>query len=276
MPEGPEIRQTADMLARALQHREIEAFDLQHASLSKSSHAFEGHQVTSVDCRGKALLTQLSSGYTLYSHNQLYGVWKVTPRGKPLKTNRRLRLALHTQEHSAMLFSATDISLWKTDEIEEHPFLKRLGPDVLATNTDAELILTRLLGKSCRNRQLASLYLDQSFVAGLGNYLRSEILFFSGVNPADKPRNLNEAQVHALAKNTIEISQRSYRTSGVTLPKKYRPAIKKKSGRAYEQNRFAVFARAGKPCHFCATPVQKSIATSRRIYWCPQCQPRSE
>jgi endonuclease-8 len=175
-----------------------------------------------------------------------------------------------------MLFSATDISLWKTDEIEEHPFLKRLGPDVLATNTDAELILTRLLGKSCRNRQLASLYLDQSFVAGLGNYLRSEILFFSGVNPADKPRNLNEAQVHALAKNTIEISQRSYRTSGVTLPKKYRPAIKKKSGRAYEQNRFAVFARAGKPCHFCATPVQKSIATSRRIYWCPQCQPRSE
>ena len=88
MPEGPEIRQTADMLARALQHREIEAFDLQHASLSQSSHAFEGHQVTSVDCRGKALLTQLSSGYTLYSHNQLYGVWKVTPRGKPLKTNR--------------------------------------------------------------------------------------------------------------------------------------------------------------------------------------------
>ncbi len=274
MPEGPEIRLAADKLEQALRHHAIEAFDLSHPSISDAAHAFQDHEVSAIECRGKALLTHLSSGYTLYSHNQLYGVWHVTPRGKPVRTNRNLRLAIHTREHSAWLYSATDISLWKTKDIEQHPFLQRLGPDVLAPSTDADLIYAILRGKTCSNRQLASLYLDQGFVAGLGNYLRSEILFFSGVNPSDKPRHLDDAQASLLANNTIKISQRSYRTSGVTLPKKYRPAIRKKSGRAYEQNRFAVFARAGKPCHFCKTPVEKSVATSRRIYWCPTCQPR--
>ena len=35
---------------------------------------------------------------------------------------------------------------------------------------------------------LTALYLDQSFVAGIGNYLRSEILFNAGLNPFEAQR----------------------------------------------------------------------------------------
>ena len=81
MPEGPEIRQTADMLARALQHREIEAFDLQHASLSQSSHAFEGHQVTSVDCQRQGTANPAILGlYALLSQPTLRCVESDTTR----------------------------------------------------------------------------------------------------------------------------------------------------------------------------------------------------
>ena len=31
--------------------------------------------------RGKALLTSFSTGHTLYTHNQLYGVWRVGKAG---------------------------------------------------------------------------------------------------------------------------------------------------------------------------------------------------
>jgi formamidopyrimidine-DNA glycosylase len=38
--------------------------------------------------------------------------------------------------------------------------------------------VSRRLNEPClRNRSLGSLYLDQGFLAGIGNYLRSEILF---------------------------------------------------------------------------------------------------
>ncbi|MCC6706705.1 MAG: hypothetical protein IT492_03995 [Gammaproteobacteria bacterium] len=42
-----------------------------------------------------------------------------------------------------------------------------------------------------RRRSVAALYLDQGFLAGIGNYLRSEILFFAGVSPQARPMDLD-------------------------------------------------------------------------------------
>ena len=271
MPEGPEIRQAADQIARVLEGQVIEHATLDHPSLKRAKRHIQGHRVELVDCHGKALLTQFSSGRTMYSHNQLYGIWLVVERGVIPETNRALRVGLHTATHSALLYSATDISFWKTDEVHQHPFLQRIGPDVLGKTTNPDVVLDQLT--KLKNRQLASLYLDQSFIAGLGNYLRSEILFFSGVHPAKKPSQLSDAQLKKLAKNTISISQRSYKTKGLTLPPKLMPKARTRKGRPYESDRFAVFARAGKPCRVCGTKIQKTAMNSRRIYWCPSCQP---
>ena len=273
MPEGPEIKRSADAIARVLEGRRIESVELNHDALKGSRRHIAGQTVDAIECRGKALLTHFSSGKTMYSHNQLYGLWRVVRKGKVRETTRALRIALHTAEHSALLYSATDISLWDTQEVYEHPFLQRLGPDLLAADTDQETVLQRLQHTSFNKRQLASLYLDQGFIAGNGNYLRSEILFFAGVSPLSKPRNLTDGLRTKLAKTTIDISQRSYRTGGVTLPASMMTKKVKPGGRNYERDRFAVFARDGLPCRKCQTPVQKTVVTSRRIYWCPACQP---
>ncbi len=47
------------------------------------------------------------------------------------------------------------------------------------------------------------MYLDQGFLAGLGNYLRSEILFVAGINPAQKARDLSKGQIGKLARTTL-------------------------------------------------------------------------
>ena len=273
MPEGPEIKRAADAIAQVLEEQRIESAELNHAALKGSQRHIIGQTVEAVECRGKALLTHFSSGKTLYSHNQLYGVWRIVPRGKTPATNRVLRIALHTGSHSALLYSATDISLWNTEEVDQHPFLQRLGPDLLAADTSQDTVLQRLQHSDFNNRQLAALYLDQGFIAGNGNYLRSEILFFAGVNPLSKPRNLTQEKREKLAKNTIDIGQRSYRTGGITLPASMMTKKVKPGGRNYERDRFAVFARDGQPCRKCHTKVQKTALTSRRIYWCPTCQP---
>jgi len=273
MPEGPEIKRAADAIALVLEGRLIESADLHHDALKGARTHIVGEKVAAIECQGKALLTHFSSGKTLYSHNQLYGLWRIVPRGALVTTNRALRIGLHTKEHSALLYSATDISFWDTGGIDQHPFLQRLGPDLFASSTQPDTILERLQKPEFKNRRLASIYLDQGFIAGIGNYLRSEILFFAGIHPLSKPRDLSTQTKEKLARNTLNISQRSYRTGGITLPPRLVQKNTKQGGRNYERDRFAVFARSGKPCRVCGVSVQKAILASRRIYWCPMCQP---
>ena len=132
------------------------------------------------------------------------------------ETNRSLRLGLHTDEHSALLYSASDISVWPREKLSEHPFLRKLGPDILNQAVTPEVILQRLTSSQFRKRSLAALYLDQAFLAGMGNYLRSEILFFAGIYPDKKPADLSDEQINHLAEQTLQVTYRSYETGGYT------------------------------------------------------------
>lgn len=271
MPEGPEIRRAADKIESVLKDKSVEKIEFGLQPLRKYATPLKGSNVLALETRGKALLTHFDSGYTIYSHNQLYGIWRVVKRDKLPKTNRQLRLAIHTDEHSALLYSASDISVWKTELVGEHPFLKRIGPDILNPDLTWRAVAERLGSKVFSGRTLGSVYLDQAFLAGLGNYLRSEILFVAGVHPAQKARDLSKGQIGKLARTTLDISRRSYALAGVTVPEGQYKALRKQ-GVTYGKARFFAFGRAGQACRLCQTAIQRSTAASRRIYTCPTCQ----
>ena len=164
MPEGPEIRRAADRIARVLEGREVESISFGLPRLRRYGARLRGASVREVETRGKAMLTHFDNGLSIYSHNQLYGVWKVSRRGKLPKTGRSLRLALHTATHSALLYSASDISVWPTEELPQHPFLARIGPDILDPSLDWRAIADRLLQDKFARRRLSAIYLDQAFL----------------------------------------------------------------------------------------------------------------
>ncbi|MCQ6483225.1 hypothetical protein NPN19_25675, partial [Vibrio parahaemolyticus] len=72
----------------------------------------------------------------------------------------------------------------------------------------------RLLSPRFRNRQFSGLLLDQAFLAGLGNYLRVEILWQVGLTGQHKAKDLNEAQLNALSHALLDIPRLSYTTRG--------------------------------------------------------------
>jgi endonuclease-8 len=207
----------------------------------------------------------------MYSHNQLYGKWVIAGSGRAPETRRSLRVGLHTASHSALLYSASDIEVMDTQELGQHPFLRKLGPDVLDDALTWRDIAARLRDPAFRGRSLASLYLDQGFLAGIGNYMRSEILHDAGLHPSTRPKDLSLAETGALARATLTISLRAYEQAGVTnRPGRVRSL--KRLGYKRRDYRFSVFAREGMPCYRCGTPVLRSEVSSRRIYFCPQCQ----
>jgi len=272
LPEGPEIRIAADRVAKVLVGRRLERVELALPRLAAFRRRIEGARVEAVDTRGKAMLTRFDNGLTLYSHNQLYGRWYVRPRGQLPRTGRSLRVALHTAEHSALLYSASEIEVLDAGGLAAHPFLSRLGPDILDPSLTWQALAARLDAPGFRGRALASLYLDQGFLAGVGNYLRSEILHFAGILPARRPRDLSRAERARLARQTLAVARRSYRTRGITNPPA-RVRARKAAGEARRgAHRFAVFARDGRPCDACGTLVSRADAGSRRIYVCCGCQ----
>jgi len=272
MPEGPEIRRAADRLARVLEHQTLEAVYFGQPRLKRFEAALAGNKVTALETRGKALLTRLSNGLTLYSHNQLYGRWYVRPRGELPQTGRSLRVALHTPSHSALLYSASDIAVLDDAGLAAHPFLLRAGPDILDPRLGWRDVAARLDGSRFRNRRLAALYLDQHFLAGVGNYLRSEILHDARLSPHRRPAELGRGERGRLARSTLAISQRAYATGGVTNPPGRVRGLKAR-GAARRDHRFAVFDRDGLPCYRCGDAIRRITAGSRRLYFCPTCQP---
>jgi len=272
MPEGPEIRRAADRIEAVLAGAVVEDVRFGLPRLRRHGATLRGHRVTGVETRGKALLTHFEHGWSLYSHNQLYGVWRVQRRGRLPKTNRSLRVALHTAEHSALLYSASDISVWRTEELAAHPFLARIGPDILAAELGWRTIAARLREPRFARRRLADLYLDQAFLAGVGNYLRAEILFAAGLDPARRAGELGRGERGRLARATLAVSRRSYETAGIVLPPRLAARLER-AGLPREQRRFFVFGRDGQPCYRCAGEVRRSEQGGRRLYRCRSCQP---
>ncbi len=296
MPEGPEIRRQADQISAVLVGEPLEMIFFSRDSfpeLARRSRALVGQHVLRVDTHGKAMLTRLEGGQTIYSHNQLYGRWWVCRRGTLPDTKRSLRLALHTTEHSALLYSASEIELLSADDQAQHPYLSRLGPDVLNRDLDWRTLCDR--AKSCefRRRSLAALYVDQHYLAGVGDYLRSEILFAARLNPRSRPGELTGQALARLSRQTLAVAQRSYRTGGLTNPpgliarlRAQWLATHKSSGFEIgspisaklkqrvdkEAIRFAVFRRSSEPCYTCGTPIERVNVSGRALYYCPDCQ----
>jgi len=275
MPEGPEIRRAADRIAKALVGREIEDSYFAFPELEQFEECLIGSTVRAVETRGKAMLTRFDNGLTLYSHNQLYGRWYVKQRDRLPKTRRSLRVALHTRDHSALLYSASDVDVLTDEGLAAHPFLNRVGPDILDPSLGSADVAERLLQPRFRRRSTGALYLDQAFLAGNGNYLRSEILHCAGVHPAARPADLAPPTLDRLATETLKLGRRSYRTRGITLTPERAKRLKEQGARR-EEYRFWVFGREDRPCHRCGTAIVRMAVGSRGLFYCPSCQPRPE
>jgi endonuclease VIII len=271
MPEGPEIKLAADKIAKDIVDRPLTEVSFAFDHLKSFEAELTAAQIVSVTPKGKALITRFSNQLSIYSHNQLYGVWYSRRAYDYPETNRQLRLAIHTEKRSALLYSASDIAVLDDDQIAAHPFLRKLGPDVLEETTTVEMVLDRLQSKAFNRKGFPTLLLNQQFLGGLGNYLRSEVLFVAGIHPSLRPVDCSIDQLQKLAAALLELPRQSYATKGVTNSLAIVEQLKKR-GQTRRQYRHWVFSRQDCLCHLCHTEILKDTLGGRRVYFCPSCQ----
>lgn len=294
MPEGPEVRRHADALALALTPHPIVSLSARtkaaKAWLAERPGLLEGRRVQSVRSRGKNLIGRVEGGYYFYSHLMMWGRWHVFAGDAPPEVDKRERARIVVPDAAALLFSAPVFEIGQGDPMQQVEFLRLLGPDTLPypgeSPFDASCFQSRLLASPHRERTIGAALLDQTILAGIGNYLRAEILFVCRLDPWRTVADLTLDDLGCLSRTIPTVVARAYATGGVTVPDEVQARMQTEPGLAYNPDsewgtRHWVFRRTNLPCLVCGNPIRQKRQMTRQdedgekeriIYFCPVCQ----
>ena len=89
--------------------------------------------------------------------------------------------------------------------------------DVLNELYKKEEHLNLLNKKINGNRQICKILLDQKLFPGVGNYIKSEVLYKSKIHPEESWKNINTMQRHMLLEITKKIMKKSFKYGGAEL-----------------------------------------------------------
>ena len=145
--------------------------------------------------------------------------------------------------------------------------LKRLGPEPLNKKFNF-IYFKKYIFK--RNRMIKDLLMDQKFVSGLGNIYVNEILYFSGLKPTKKIKNLLDSEIKKIIKFTKIILSRAITLGGSSI-KDFSSTNGKKG---LFQQHFSVYGREGEKCSKknCNNNIIKIVIANRASFYCAKCQ----
>lgn len=186
--------------------------------------------------------------------------------------DRSTRVQLEFADGSRLFFNDQRkfgwLQLLPTAEVSNTPFMQKVGPEPLDTQTTAAQFIQRIRRRN--GSLIKPAFLDQSVIAGVGNIYADEALWAARIHPEARVREVTDEQLNTLFTELKKVLQLSIDQGGST-DKNYVDA----EGRRGNYLQFAhVFRRQGQPCH--RHPDQEIIKTKvggRGTHTCPVCQP---
>ena len=272
MPEGPEVKTTTDFLKKFV-GKQISGFTILSGRYLKKEEGIPNTDSTvvlpaileSVNCKGKFIYFTFSydkgnKNYYLFSTLGMTGMWTT-------EKTKHSRLAILIDNKMSLYYN--DMRNFGTlkfinDKIFLDKKLKSLGPDVLNDEVTWDLIKAACLNKP--NKTIAECLMNQSVISGIGNYLKSEILYKSKISPHRVCKDIEDEEWIALGSNALLISRLSYSLGGATI-KDYRKAdgTKGSFGR-----RFAVYNCKFDPSNNII--IKETTKDKRSTCWVPKSQ----
>jgi formamidopyrimidine-DNA glycosylase len=269
MPELPEVETTVRGLAPVLEGHRLTLVEPRRADLRRPippdlRQRMTGARVTGLSRRAKYGLIGTDRGDTLIFHLGMSGRWRVDPEelGKHdhlvLETDEGRRLSLCDPRR----FGSLD--LVPTDELDDFPAFKALGPEPLGEYLTAAFLRDRFAG---RIAPIKILLLDQRIVAGLGNIYVCEALNVARINPRAAAGAVSLAKLRKLVTAIHSVLEAAIEAGGSSLRDYARP-----DGQlGYFSKQFRVYGREGGPCD-CGGVVARQVDGGRSTFWCPKCQ----
>jgi endonuclease VIII len=256
MPEGDSIAGDAAVLRPVLVGEVIVAVYATAGSVRANAGRIRSRSVLGIRTIGKNLIVDFDSGYSLWVHLGMNGLWRVLD--SQMTVPGPARVGLSTGSHHAVCLGAPRTEVNRTPAVDLA--LRRLGPDLLSEEVDVDEIVARARALP-GDTTLARLLLDQTVAAGIGNVYKSELAFLAGVHPTTPLRLLSDDRLM-----TIYEEARSLLTANVG------PGPRSTTGYRGRGRTTWVYENGGSGCRKCSTQIASGRIDDRITYWCPFCQ----
>ena len=221
--------------------------------------------INDITRKGKWLIFDLND-YVLLSHLRMEGKYFYKEKDTPLLKHEHIIFHLsnnyHLRYHDIRKFGK--MHLLKKKDLDNYYIFSKLGLDPWDNN----LNINYLKNKFKSNLPIKTLLLNQSIITGIGNIYADEILFYSGINPFKKGKDLTDEDLENIINNTKLILTDAIKNGGTTI-KSY---VFDENKPGSFQNKLAVHGRKNKNCFKCNEKILKVKIGTRGTYFCPKCQ----
>lgn len=164
--------------------------------------------VEDVEHKGKLIYITCFSEYRRFYILQTGGLWKESP-----DVGTRWYMELNGKKVWFSGEPGYGAIFFTEDETVLNKALEGLGPDVMDENFS--LKVWKSLVCMYKDKRISSFLTTQKIVSGLGNYLKSEALYYSKISPLRKVSTLTEREIEKLYEGIRVLSRLSYVHKGL-------------------------------------------------------------
>lgn len=268
MPEGHTLHRLAALHRRRYVGKPVSVTSPQGRFVT-SAEIVDGRVLERAEAYGKHLFHTWGPDLVVHVHLGLYG--KFSNLAVPAAEPRGLvRMRMVGPTHYADLRGPTACEL--ITDAEADAVRARLGADPLRADADPDRAWARI---SRSRAPLATLLMDQTVIAGVGNVYRAEALFRHGLDPQLPGKRLTRAQWDVLWADLVALLRDGVKRGKIeTLRSEHDPRLLAPADRgALCARKVYAYRRAGQPCLVCGTPIAHAPHLARNLFWCPTCQP---
>ncbi|WP_346234973.1 bifunctional DNA-formamidopyrimidine glycosylase/DNA-(apurinic or apyrimidinic site) lyase [Lysinibacillus telephonicus] len=217
--------------------------------------------IKTINRRAKYLIFQLQDGSCLLLHLMLGG-WMFFGKEED-QPDRTIQVKLSFGEQHLFFIGLRlgYLHLLSPEEVKEE--FKKLGPEVLDPQFTMDAF-QHLMKK--RKGTIKTTLMNQEVLAGIGNGYSDEILWHAEIRPDKKINDIDNQQLSRLYHSIQYILKKGIEQGGYMENPLYKGDGK--TG-GYQ---FYVYDREGKECSRCNATIIKTKISSRKTYFCPNCQ----
>ena len=267
MPEGHTVHRLARLQRRRYAGRPVSVSSPQ-GRFRIGAEVVDGQVLEAVEAHGKHLFQHYGPDTVVHVHLGLWGRFGNRRRPEaPVRGQVRMRMVGET--HYADLRGPAACEL--IDDDTTTALHARLGADPLRDDADPDRVWHRV---SRSRAPLASLLMDQSVIAGVGNVFRAETLFRTGTDPLTEGRSLSRARFDNLWDDLSEMLHDGERRGRIETLRAEHKALRHgpSDGGSACASVVYTYRRAGRPCLVCGGPIAQREFRARNLFWCPTCQ----
>lgn len=268
MPEGHTIHREARLQSQTFVGERLIVWSPQ-GRFSAGAEVLDGQTLVSIGAWGKHLFYEWGNGQILHVHLGLFGRFRRFDVDPPRPTEGT-RLAVAGDSGTQYLSGPTICEL--IDPERRESIVSNLGPDPLRPDTQGGAVDHIAQRLARRTVPISAALLDQSVIAGLGNVYRSEILFRTGVNPMIKSRELELDRIESIWNDAVRQLMAGERSGRIVTTDPEDVGRKRRSDIPRGERTY-VYKRNGESCRRCGATIHRADVASRRVWWCPDCQP---